>query len=91
MPSPAAEAGLSDKTNMKTNIQLALVTLDQSSPASPILGRVYRNRQGEQVTIVTSSSYGGITTYLGDNNTWYNQDGTACGSPVESRHTLIEL
>jgi len=76
---------------MKTNIELALVTLDQPAPASLILGRVYRNRQGEQVTLVTSSSYGGITTYLGDNGSWYNDDGTACGCPVESRHTLIEL
>ena len=76
---------------MKTNIELSLVELDQAAPAFILLGRVYRNRQGETVTLITSSSYDGITTYLGDNGSWYNEDGTACGSPVESRHTLIEL
>jgi hypothetical protein len=76
---------------MKSNTELAMVALDQSAPASPILGRAYRNRQGEAVTLTTSSTYDGITTYLGDNGCWYNEDGTQCGSPVESRHTLIEL
>jgi hypothetical protein len=76
---------------MKTNIELSLVVLDQSAPASPILGRVYRNRQGETITITASSTYGGLTTFLGSNGCWYNSDGTQCGAPVESRHTLIEL
>lgn len=76
---------------MKTNVELSLVELDQANPAFMLLGRAYRNRQGEPVTIITSSSYDGRVTYLGDNGEWYNEDGTRCGDAVESRHTLIEL